>query len=366
MVYVHAPFCHAKCPYCDFVSFAKKNINSDEYTNLIGKELLIRTEEIKNLKFEDFPTIYFGGGTPTLFNEEFFVKTIETIKDIFGEEIEDIIEITVEANPESCEFNKLRNLKFAGANRISLGVQSFCDNELQKLGRTHSAKKAIKTLGIIKNAGFENVSIDLIYGIPGQTLESWERTLEQASNSNVQHISIYSLTISGSSNWDYKKQGSLLEDDLVADMYEQACRLLLASGFHQYEISNFAKKGFKCLHNLNCWSGGDYVGVGVGAHSKNGNTRKWNIADYNGYKSCLKNGKLPIGGLEVLNKNSLYIEKLILGLRLNDGVYAPKFNAKVKDLMEFGMLEVENNHLKLTDRSRFISNEIFSELLLLN
>lgn len=371
MIYIHVPFCRNKCPYCDFVSFTGRKADENKYAALIIKELMLRAEEIKSLNFKGSPTIYFGGGTPILLDENFFTETIELAKNILNKKTKKIVETTAEANPESCTLNKLRKIKSFGVSRVSLGVQSFNDNELRTLGRTHSADQAVEALCSIKEAGFKNINIDLIYGIPGQTLASWENTLSRIMNFNVQHVSIYPLTISGLSRWNYEDHGYLPDDDLVVDLYETACRILSNYGYSQYEISNFSKQGFKCLHNLNCWLGQDYTGIGIGAHSRIGNLRKWNTSDFDKYISSLNKDKFPVGGSEKIDDDFLSVERLILGLRLNEGIdisglgiHKNLLHAKFTELIGLGMLEFKKNRLRLTDRSRFISNEVFSELLL--
>lgn len=368
-VYVHIPLCRKKCPYCDFVSFAKSQFNEEQYLKLLLEELNLRHKELG----AGLTTIYFGGGTPSLLKPDFFSYFLSELGNLTSFSAD--IEISIEANPESISGENLSRLKNAGINRVSLGVQSFNDSELITLGRLHDSEKAWDTIGEARAAGFSGLSIDLIFGIPGQTMATWRSTLDRAVSSPIDHLSLYPLTISSDCSWKKETNGDLPDDDIVADMYGLACKSLESKGFLQYEISNFAQTGSECAHNLNYWECGDYLGVGAGAHSKIDDRRSWNTPRLDLYTQQILCGELPIEGAEVLDSETMTAEKLILNLRLNKGLdlleleetsgsnELTRLLPKLKEMKNLGLIDMNSDNIRLTNKGRFIANEVFVELL---
>lgn len=367
-LYVHVPFCKSKCPYCDFTSF-NIGVDTDKYLGFLLKELSFYREKF------DLPihSIYFGGGTPSILPAEFYMNFLRQLKGSIG--VSEKAEVTLEANPGTIDRQWLSEIGQAGINRLSIGVQSFDDHELITLGRNHTAETAIKAIADAKHSGLNNISIDLMFGIPGQTVDSWKSTLNESVRQRPNHISIYPLTISGDCSWNFEKHGYLPDEDIVADMYADGCERLEEAGLAQYEISNFSTPGFECVHNLNYWAGGDYIGLGVSAHSKVEDTRFWNVTKFKEYESALLQGSVATDDSEKLDKELLLAEKLILQLRLNKGVDINHFieengagnfqlfDSKLDELSQAGLIQIRDRNIRLTKRAKFMANHVFSELL---
>jgi len=364
--YIHIPFCKKKCNYCDFVSIAayctdKDTDYTDKYLSALAKEIDMSVPSTLN---PQPATVYIGGGTPSVLSEKQLQFLFEKLfSRSFGYNCENSIisEITFEINPESITEQKLKILKDYGVNRLSIGLQSFNDKILNFLGRVHTVKDFLICYDTARKIGFENINIDLIFGIPGQTAENWSSALKSAVQLKPEHISIYSLTIEKGTN--FFETGLQKDDDIDADMYKFAIDYLEKHGYHHYEISNFAKPGFECRHNINYWKNGGYLGFGLGAVSYiNGirikNTE--NLADY-------LNGKFR-SDFEELNCEQKMSEDLMLGLRLTDGLeisdtIKEKFSEKISNLKNDGLLKEQNNFLKLTDKGIMFANCVFREFL---
>lgn len=370
--YVHIPFCRKKCNYCDFVSTQITQIKNtdytDEYLKILAKEFSL---VLPSTCYPLLSTLYIGGGTPSVFSEKQidflfarifnYFSSCDQRKSLFRDESSIIPEITFEVNPESITEQKLKTLKDCGVNRLSIGLQSFDDTVLNFLGRVHTVKDFLICYESARKTGFENINVDLIFGIPGQTAENWSRTLKDAVRLNPEHISVYSLTIEKGTI--FFKTGLQKDDDTDADMYEFAIGYLEKNGYHQYEISNFSKPGLECRHNINYWKNGEYLGCGLGAVSYIKGRRIKNTENLTDYLS----GKFR-SGFEELKSDEKMSEDLMLGLRLIDGVelsdnIREKFSVNIINLKNDGLLKEQNNFLKLTDRGIMFANRVFREFL---
>lgn len=360
-LYVHIPFCIRKCSYCGFYSLPYNDKIADLFLSAILKEIKL-TKDLPNL----VKTIYIGGGTPSCLPASHLEKIFETIRKNY-KIIEDF-EFTVEVNPGTITKETINLLKSFGVNRISIGVQSFLDAELSFLGRIHDVKDAIDTVNMVLNFGIENVSIDLIFGIPGQTLDSFKFSLNLASSLDVKHISIYELTIEEDTFLEKefnKGKIKLLNEKIVEQMYIMASELLEQKGLYKYEISNFARKNFECLHNINYWLRKPYLGLGPAAHSYLNRKRFHNPLDIFSYCQCLKKNQLSWINYYELDEIEELKEKIILGLRMKKGILINnscliKF---FKDLEIFGFTHVDYNRVSLTNKGMLLSNEIFVRVL---
>ena len=357
--YIHIPFCKRKCNYCAFTSFAVQSY--------IPKYLEVLTEEIKNnYKNENLKTIYFGGGTPSLLS----VEQIKTILALF--KYDNSTEITLEINPETIDTEYLKALKNeTSINRLSIGVQTFDNKKLKEAGRLHSAESVFETVKQAKELGFNNISIDLIYGLPEQNIRDVEKDVELALSLNVQHISIYGLKIEKGTRWAYKSPDNLPDIDEQADMYEKIVDILTKNGYKHYEISNFALEGFESKHNLSYWRNKNYYGFGLGASGYEGKTRYTNAMTFTKY---FENNSEKSYSSE-LTEQEIMEEEIFLGLRCADGINLEDFNKKFKtdfnekygDIVtkyrQSGHFKLKGGNLFLTLNGMLISNEIFSEFI---
>jgi oxygen-independent coproporphyrinogen-3 oxidase len=314
-LYIHIPFCRKACNYCNFhFSTSLKQIN--EMVSSIAKEMEIRAKEID----EEINTIYFGGGTPSLLH----ISLLETLMNSAREHynINDQAEITLEANPDDIDLEKAEAWKALGINRFSIGIQSFADENLKWMNRAHNAEQSITAIDIIKQTGFTNYSIDLIYGTPGQSMEGWVKDLRTAFELGVPHLSCYALTVEEKTALNSLIQrGELLgvNQDEQADRFETLMQLAADAGYHHYEISNFALPGYESKHNSAYWEGVVYLGFGPSAHSFDGNKRKWNISNNNAYIKSLTNHMLPHKE-ETLSKKDVLNEYIMTALRQSKGI----------------------------------------------
>jgi len=385
-LYIHIPFCVRKCSYCDFFSVPYDELTAHEYTDALCRELSIKRRFARKLK-----TVYIGGGTPSLLPDKCFVELFECLKDSFS--LSPSHEITVEANPGTIVESKISSLVSLGVNRLSVGVQSFNDNELKTLGRLHSAVEAITSVKAIKKAGIENVSVDLMYGIPGQTMDTWKASLSKAIELSPAHISAYELTLEKNTPLHKmanprqpasakKHQGGLPDvikmpdEELTIAMYNYAIAYLKNTGYDHYEISNFGLPGFRCLHNLNYWYRGEYLAAGAGAHSFISGVRSRNINNVRRYIEDLNVGIIPESEAIGLSAKEALREFVFLGLRKTDGLSMNELlllgNGDIgechnlveasRELIDEGYLEIRNGHLRLTVKGIIISNSIIVTL----
>ena len=315
-LYIHVPFCRTKCVYCDFYSITD--------TDLIDAWLGALEREAAQYRwaFPLFDSIYLGGGTPSLLDAQALTRLFEGLRRCFT--FSSDAEITMEANPDDVTQPGLSLLASLGVNRLSLGVQSFDDRDLAFLRRRHDADRAARALGAAKDAGFTNIGLDLIYGLPGQTRRAWTATLERALSFRPTHLACYQLTVEGHTPLAAMAQKGAIRlpnDERTRSLFLATSKLLEASGFIHYEVSNFAaSERFFCQHNNKYWTGAPYLGLGPAAHSFDGSRRWWNHRSIAAYCGALKDGKKPIEEAEVLSPEQLALERCYLGLRTNRGI----------------------------------------------
>lgn len=328
-VYVHIPFCRQSCIYCNFY-FRNGNRQSGELTDALLKEI--------ELKINSFPpkleTVYFGGGTPSFIDPVLIKKIIDKLSTV--SDTSALSELTLEANPDDINIDKLKQWKEMGINRLSIGVQSFFDHHLKWMNRAHNASEADFAILTASEMGFE-LSIDLIFGIPGSTAEEWAHNLEKATSYNIQHLSCYGLTLEDNTPWKKligTKQYPLPSDELASEQFTYAMEFLAKKGWVHYEISNYCRPGFVARHNTAYWQGKPYIGLGPSAHSFDGGSRSWNIADINAYMSALNEGNLP-EEREILGISEKHNEYIMTGLRTQWGVDIEVIKGFVTDTREF-------------------------------
>ncbi len=368
-LYIHIPFCQKKCLYCDFNSYEGKIGKAEAYVKALIKEINLYKMDHKF----NFKTIFIGGGTPTLINCLFIGEILEAVK----KDREPDAEISIECNPGTLNEKSLEVYKDFGINRLSIGLQAWQDPLLQSIGRIHSREEFINSFKSAKAAGFHNINVDLMFALPGQTMEMWEETLNQVCSLGVEHISCYSLKLEeGTKLYNMQKKGKIImpDEDLDIDMYHRAIEVLDSYGCKQYEISNFAKPGFACKHNLVYWHNEEYLGVGAGSHSKLFGKRFWNISPIDQYIETINSGKLPVLGEEQLSKEDHMWESLFLGLRLNEGVnikefemkyeidFFQKYGKKLDYLKKNDLMMQTCGNIILTSKGRDLSNIVFVEL----
>ena len=372
-IYIHIPFCKKLCYYCDFYHLISSVDNRSVFIDALIKEATLRQDYLAN---ETISTIYLGGGTPSLLSENDFQKIFNTLKKLFR--LEEVSEITIELNPDDVNPDYLKGLKNLNINRVSLGVQSWRDEDLKMLNRRHDAKGAIQALKDIYNAGFENVTIDLIYGIPGMKSADWASNLDIAFSFDIKHLSAYHLTIEpGTVFGKMKEKGHLIEIDeedsanqfqILIDKSEEA-------GFIQYEISNFGKPGYFSVHNTNYWKQVNYIGLGPSAHSFNGYSRQWNVRDLKKYIYSI-NEKKSFFEKEELDIKVRFNEYIMTSLRTMWGIdleyverifekegydYIVNLAGKFKS---YGLLKQDKKNLVLTNQGKMISDNIISEFMM--
>ena len=315
-LYVHVPFCKTKCPYCDFASVTSLSSVPD-WLGAVKRETRLYED-----RFSRFDSLYLGGGTPSLLSEQELGSLVSLLHRTFR--ISRDAEFTVEMNPDDLASDKLSVLRELGVNRVSLGVQSFDDGELRFLKRRHTAEQALRALDELKAAGFSNVGVDLMYGLPGQAEESWMRTLEQAVRFSPEHLSCYELTLHENTPFgDLQARGEIapLGESKQSAFFLLTSAFLEEKGYIHYEVSNFAKgEETLCRHNLKYWSRAPYLGLGPSAHSFQEGVRWWNLRDLEAYCGALAEGKAPVAGSETLTPEQVYLETILLGFRTRDGV----------------------------------------------
>ena len=368
-IYFHIPFCKTRCIYCDFFSATEvEGGKVDEYVETICQELCERKAYLNGHSVE---TIYFGGGTPSQLSAAHFEKIFRTLAEI-NISLTASQEITLEANPDDITPEYLDSLKKLPFNRISLGIQSLNGEELRFLKRRHDAQSALRAVGLCQEHGFENISIDLMYGLPNQTIESWESTIRQAIALNVQHISAYHLIYEENTPlFDLVQQGSIqtVDEELSVAMFETLIDQLTDAGFEHYEISNFAQPGYPSRHNSAYWNGTPYLGIGASAHSYNGVSRQWN-------KRVQGAGYRAQGvETEILDEKAIFNDFIITRLRATKGIDLEELQhlfgkekkvhclQQAEKFLSNQCLEFANNHLRLTQKGIFVSDGIMAELL---
>jgi oxygen-independent coproporphyrinogen III oxidase len=426
-VYIHIPFCRSRCSYCDFATGMYDGATAERYVHALTEEISNRSQPVgaglvpardgqpRGLPLQEEPgryevidTIYFGGGTPSLLSSAQIVSILNAVKDRFV--VNTGAEITLEINPgdggttaaskrdgndqrtDNDQNDRLdaalvrresrneffRELRGLGINRASFGAQTFDDRELKQLGRTHSAADVTLTFHQLRDAGFENINFDLIAGLPGQTLDGWQRNLEEALKLRPEHLSLYLLDIhEGTPLADQIKSGMRPQpdEDLAAEMYATMIETVCAAGYEHYEISNFCLSGFESRHNSKYWTGAPYYGFGNSAHSYDGQRRRWaNERDALKYVKLIDDGTSPIVECTDLSEADARSEAIFLGLRLMSGIdlqnyrslfgrnLREEYNGELDRLSEAGLIEICNERLRLTSRGALLSNEVFAAL----
>ena len=373
-IYVHVPFCRSKCQYCDFYSLTCKDDKSIEtYIRAICDHIKESGPLTPGYKVD---TIYFGGGTPSFLGADALATILTTIRRVF--DVDPNAEITLEANPDSVSDQLLRRVRAEGFNRISLGVQTDDDELLKKLGRPHDYAQVVSAVQRIRKAGFKNLSLDLMYGLPGQTLLNWKDTLERVITLGPDHISCYALKVEENTPlYACKDILNIADDDTQAEMYLAGVEILRSHGFRQYEISNFARKGLYSRHNMKYWSGGEYLGFGPSASSDFAGKRFTMVRDLNSYILGIKNGGEVIEEMDEIPLRERAGEYLMLRLRTSTGIIREEYEHKF--LLPFGPIEeaLERNRAmgyaarntegrwRLTPKGFLISNTIISDLLMI-
>ena len=370
-IYIHIPFCKSKCEYCDFYSIggSRDRRVTDDYLQALADHI----REAGRLAPEYLvDTVYFGGGTPSFFGAENLEKILDEIHKSFRLSVE--AEITLEANPDSVTLQAMKKLVRAGFNRISIGVQSDDDEMLKKLGRPHNFHQAKQALTLARQAGFGNISLDLMYGLPNQTLTAWKETVLRIVGLRPEHISCYALKVEeGTPLWSYKELANLPDDDTQADMYLAASDILRDYGYEHYEISNFAKKGFASKHNLKYRTGGEYLGFGPTAASDFAGKRFTILRDLQGYIQGIAKKETVLSECETIPARERAGEYVMLRLRTSDGISAEEYERQY--LMPFAPLEkamqrfrekgyavYENDRWHLTEPGWLVSNQIILTL----
>jgi len=354
-LYIHIPFCKKKCFYCDFLSINYDDVLTDEYISTIIKES-------QQYKYNSISTIYIGGGTPSVLSLKQLEKLIKHIKLNF--DISNLQEFTVELNPESTTIEKLKLLYDENITRLSFGLQSINDNILQHLGRLHNFNKFQEVYNNAIRIGFDNINIDLMYGIQNQTLNDWEKTIDTVLKFNSNHISLYPLTIEQGTK--FYQQNIKVDTDLQRQMYEIACNMFKINKFKHYEISNWAKEDKYSKHNKMYWQNKEYIGLGASSASYYKRYRFKNTLSISEYIKNITQGKNSIIEKEYIDDTIYNIETIMLGLRLSDGVDEKYFYNKKNILDKYineGMLNIKNNKVSLTEEALFISNSIISDLI---
>ncbi len=390
-LYIHIPFCKSKCPYCDFNTYQGIESLMPPYSDALVQEIRLWGRTLGNPRVN---TIFFGGGTPSYIPLEQMEKALRAVADAF--EVVPSVETTIEANPGDLNGPALTRLLEVGVNRLSIGVQSLDDSLLSMLGRRHTAQEAIEGYRLARNAGFESVNLDLMYGLPRQAMAQWEDTMEKVLELGPPHMSLYCLTLEeGTPMERWVHQGQLPEPDpdLAADMYTSAREALGRAGYHHYEISNWAMPGFQSRHNLAYWLNRSYLGMGPGAHSCLHGHRFWDVASPRAYirrvynwgsddmmpvdtldtDTLLRIG--PVDGVEAIGPRLEMAETMFLGLRLLDGLSMEDFKRRfghdpmqlycpqIGELEEEGLLERSDGLLRLTEKGCLLANQVFMRFL---
>jgi oxygen-independent coproporphyrinogen III oxidase len=372
-IYIHIPFCRSRCSYCDFATGIYESALAEGYVQALVTEIL-DSEHLETTAAVD--TIYFGGGTPSLLSPSQIEIIIAAVRSRFSIGSLTNVEVTMEMNPGTVTLSVLKEFRRAGINRASFGAQTFDDRELARLGRSHTSDDTRQTFNYLRDAGFDNVSFDLIAGLPGQSLEGWSRNLDEALALGPEHLSFYLLEVhEGTPLAEHIRRGIQppVDDDLAVQMYELMLDRAEAAGYQHYEISNLCRAGFQSRHNTKYWTGAPYFGFGCSAHSYDGGFRRWsNERDVARYTDLVRKGASPVVDRTELTRDEAGAEALFLGLRMMEGVdlklYQSEFGSDPRQLheadlerfREAGLIEFDGDLIKLTRSGTLLSNEVFS------
>ncbi len=371
-IYIHIPFCKTKCIYCDFYSVTKRDDSIEQFVDCLVKEIKLNKNKLSQFNFD---TIFFGGGTPSVLTEHQIEKLLNALNKDY--DLDKNIEITLECNPGEISYEKLKNFRSLGINRLSIGFQSFNEKILNFLGRLHNSEQSITTFNNARKAGFENINIDLIYDIPKQKIKDWKNDLFLGTSLEPEHISAYSLTVEKNTvlhSMVKNKTVFMPSEELDKKMFLETIAYLENKKFIHYEISNFSKKNKKCNHNLHYWRLEPYLAFGPGAHGFDGTKRWWNKKSIDYYLSKLKNNELPIESEETLSKKDTFNETIMNGLRLIEGAEIKKLNSyldvDIKEHLEPYMKKwpyINNNGENLTVKKEglLFTDEIIADLFLI-
>lgn len=374
-IYIHYPFCKSKCPYCDFNSYCNLKIDEEELIKAYLNEIEYYKDIIKD-KIID--TIYFGGGTPSLMSEKLLSNIMNKINSLY--KINQNCEISLESNPNSINYEKLKSFKDIGINRLSIGVQSLIDEDLKFLGRIHNKNEAIEAINTAQKIFNDKYSIDLIYGRPNQNLNEWKEELNEAIKLSPFHISLYQLIIEKGTPF-YRNKVQTPNEDIATKLYEETNNILEKNKIMQYEISNYAKNGYECKHNLVYWNNGEWIGIGAGAHGRiNINQKRYSIQNLkkplNWLDKTLKN-KNGISIKKLLSKQEIIEEYLIMGLRIKDGIkiknlqknidcnnlYDILDKSNIEFLAKLNLINANDKNIKLTKNGFLLLNSIIEKLV---
>ncbi len=360
-LYLHFPFCQQKCFYCDFISLSNQEYLIDEYCQNLIKEIEIYGKKLKHVHIN---TIYFGGGTPSIVDSKNIAKIIKAIRENF--QVNEKAEITIEANPDSLNKEKLKNYLEMGINRLSIGVQAWQNDLLKLIGRTYKIKTFIQAYKWAREIGFKNINLDLIFALPTQTKKQWQESLTKIIELKPEHIACYSLEWDNHSVFANQQKNNMIRkaaDQLDRQMYHLACKDLKKAGYHQYEISNFSKKDFTCHHNADFWKSKDYLGLGVAAVSRIANKTWQNSKNIKLYCQKLEKDELAIEKIETISKKDQLAGSISLALRTNEGI-DKKFldERKVRNLSDSKLIKTNKEKICLTQKGKDLLNQVLMEL----
>lgn len=363
-LYIHIPFCAHKCDYCDFVSFSNKQMYIEQYVDTVKNEI-----EQENLEQYSIETIYIGGGTPSFIDSKYIKDILNLINKNQAKEI------TIEINPGTVTEKKLKDYKNSGINRLSIGLQSTDDKILKQIGRIHTFEQFIETYNLARKIGFSNINVDLMIGLPNQSIKDVDKSIDDIITLNPEHISVYSLILEEGTPLERKvnsQELKLPKDYLEREEYWQVKKKLEKAGYRHYEISNFAKEGFESQHNVDCWEQKEYIGIGLAAHSYINKTRYSNIENLNKYLINIKKNRIihEVQDIETMQK-----EYMLLGLRKINGVDIQKFKNKfiqnpiylyrgeLDKLVKNNLIEIDTNYIKLTNKGIDLANIVWEEFV---
>jgi oxygen-independent coproporphyrinogen III oxidase len=373
-LYIHIPFCRQKCNYCDFLSWPNRMEMIDTYVETLLKEIEHYQQTIENRKIS---TIFFGGGTPSLLSGSHVSRILKTIASVSSLSAD--TEISMEANPEQLTAEKLAEYYDSGVNRLSIGLQTTDPNLLLFLGRRHTSADFFSAVAAARSTGFTNLNADLIFGIPGQTFEGWQETLERVAAEGLQHISCYGLTYEEDTPLYEALKNKVfqpVDEDLEWKMYRYAIRTLQQKGYRHYEISNYARPGKQCRHNLTYWENKEYLGLGAGAHGFVDERRYENTSNLSEYIRRIEQKKLPVRSSHLIGLKESVSETMFLGLRLREGISETLFKKRygqpisyyypeeIDHLVKKGWLHRKDDHIRLTETGFDLANQVFAALLL--
>lgn len=359
-IYIHIPFCASRCIYCGFYSTTGLELRQ-KYVDVVCKEMTMRAASAP------IETIYFGGGTPSQLTPEQLRQLFLYINKVYAPHV---TEVTIEMNPDDVTPEYAETLSQLGVNRVSMGAQTFNDERLRFLRRRHSSSQVYDAVRILRESGICNISIDLMYGFPDETLDDFRRDIDAALALDVEHISAYCLMIEEGTAL-HRMGVEAADEETERAMYEMLIDCLTAAGYEHYEISNFARPGYRSRHNSSYWNDTPYIGLGAAAHSYDGHCRSWNVADIRAYIAAIERGELPTE-CEELDADTKYNDRIATALRTRDGLNLGELDERhrqycLTEAQRFiadGLLEIVDNNLRLTRRGLFVSNMVMSELML--